>query len=95
VTKTASAASAEVGETITYTYRVTNTGDVTLDSVAAYDDKLGEIKLDATSLSPGVGTSGALTHTIVEVNLPGPVVTADASFVLALSKAGGTSICRW
>ncbi len=73
VTKTASAGSASVGETITYTYRITNTGDVTLGSLSATDDKLGSITLGTTSLAPGASVSAALTYTVGEGDLPGPL----------------------
>ena len=74
VTKTASTASAVVGETITYTYRLTNTGDVTLSSLTATDDKLGSVSLGTASLAPGVSVSATLTHTVGEGDLPGPLV---------------------
>jgi uncharacterized repeat protein (TIGR01451 family) len=73
VTKRANVASAEVGETITYTYWVTNTGNVTLDPVSAHDDRLGAVALGSTSLAPGAGTSGRLTYTVVEGDRPGPL----------------------
>ena len=74
VTKQATPDPVQVGEQLTYTYRVTNTGDVTLNSVVAYDDKLGAVTLGATSLAPGEGTSGVLNYTVVEGDLPGPLV---------------------
>jgi len=101
VTKTANVNSARVGKTITYTYRVTNTGNVMLDSVMAYDDRLGLVELGATSLLPGVGASGTLTYTVIEGDMPGPLtntvtvtgtptlglpVTAKAGFVLTLGE---------
>ncbi|HEB64836.1 MAG TPA: hypothetical protein ENJ02_04760, partial [Chloroflexi bacterium] len=66
--------SAAVGETITYTYRLTNTGDVTLSSLTAADDKLGSVSLGAASLAPGASTSAILTYTVSEGDLPGPLV---------------------
>ncbi|MFQ5399230.1 MAG: multicopper oxidase domain-containing protein [Anaerolineae bacterium] len=73
VTKQASVASANVGDTIVYTYTVTNSGDVTLTSVGATDDKLGSITLDATTLAPGATATGTASHTVVEGDLPGPI----------------------
>jgi uncharacterized repeat protein (TIGR01451 family) len=73
VSKTANVDTAQVGETVTYTYLVTNTGDVSLSNVIAVDDQLGTITLDATSLTPGASTQGQLAHTVLESDLPGPL----------------------
>jgi len=43
IVKTAKPGSIGPGETVTYTYKVTNTGDVTLFDVKVTDDKLGNI----------------------------------------------------
>ncbi len=43
IVKTASPTSVAPGDTVTYTYKVTNTGDVTLTDVKVTDDKLGNI----------------------------------------------------
>ena len=43
IVKTADPTSASPGDTVTYTYRVTNTGDVTLFDVNVTDNKLGDI----------------------------------------------------
>jgi uncharacterized repeat protein (TIGR01451 family) len=74
VDKQANVALANVGETITYTYRVTNTGGVTLTGIVADDDRLGAIGLDSTTLEPGQFTTGTATHTVQESDLPGPLV---------------------
>jgi uncharacterized repeat protein (TIGR01451 family) len=74
VVKEASVDTALVGETITYTYRVTNTGNVTLDSVTLSDDLLGPISLGSSSLAAGAGTSGTDTYVVQQSDLPGPVV---------------------
>ena len=84
ITKKASDKTAKEGETITYTYWVTNSGSVDL-SVVAYDDKLGPLPLMLTGsgtfgtlntliLYPGGTAGGILTHTIVQSDLPGPLV---------------------
>ncbi len=43
IVKTATPTSISPGETVTYTYKVTNTGDVMLSDVKVTDDKLGSI----------------------------------------------------
>jgi uncharacterized repeat protein (TIGR01451 family) len=73
VTKRASATSAEVGEVITYSYRVTNTGNVNVSGLQALDDKLGPILLLPGSLNPGQVATGQATQTIIEALLPGPL----------------------
>jgi len=74
VTKSVTPTTANVGEVVTYTYLVTNTGDVTLSSVVAVDDKLGSVTLGSTTLAPGASTGGVLTYTVTEGDLPGPLV---------------------
>ncbi|MCE5324525.1 hypothetical protein LLG46_14595 [bacterium] len=55
-----------VGDVVTYTYTVTNEGNVTLDPVSVSDDKLGSITLLATSLAPGESTTGTATLTLTQ-----------------------------
>jgi hypothetical protein len=74
VVKTANTSSAEVGQTITYTYWATNTGSFTLNDVGGSDDKLGIIAFSASTLAPGQGVSGALTYTVQANDLPGPLL---------------------
>ena len=73
VTKTPSATTANVGETVTYQFLVKNTGSVTINSLALNDDKLGAVTLDKTSLAPGETANGSATHTVIETDLPGPL----------------------
>lgn len=55
-----------VGNIVTFTYLVTNTGNVTLDPVTVADDQLGPITLLATSLAPGIPTTGTATLTLTQ-----------------------------
>jgi len=75
VTKTASPNPASLGNTIIYTYTVTNTGQVTTDNLTLSDDKLGDISLDKTTLLPGetATSTGSYTHDVVVNDFPGPV----------------------
>jgi uncharacterized repeat protein (TIGR01451 family) len=73
VTKAPNVSSAYVGQTITYTYRVTNSGNVKLAEIAVRDDKLGAVIVGTNELTPGEGASGTLTYTIVDSDLPGPL----------------------
>ena len=72
--KTANTECAEVGETITYTYVVTNVGDSNLTNINLIDDKLGNITLPNTSLTPGNSMTVTATHTVAAIDLPGPIV---------------------
>ncbi|MEV0893846.1 hypothetical protein [Promicromonospora sp. NPDC050262] len=43
----------DTGDTIAYTFEVTNTGDVAIDDLAIDDPKVGAITCEATSVAPG------------------------------------------
>jgi uncharacterized repeat protein (TIGR01451 family)/uncharacterized repeat protein (TIGR02543 family) len=72
VSVTPDVTSAEVGEEITYSYHVTNTGNVTLDPVVA-GDTFGSVVLDSSSLAPGAEATGSTSYTVFESDLPGPL----------------------
>jgi cytochrome c peroxidase len=74
--KTASVRMALVGQTITYSYRVSNTGAFPLDRVSASDDKLGTVPLGRTTLAPDETTTGILTYTVTNSDLPGPLINS-------------------
>lgn len=75
VTKAADKTTASPHETVTYSYTITNTGDVTIDNLVSQDDKLGEIDLGATaSLGPGESMTAAAEYEVVIDDLPGPIV---------------------
>ena len=73
VAKSANLDTAEVGQTITYTYRVTNTGTVDVAAIAASDDVLGDVILDPIPLAPEQSASGTLTYTVAVPDWPGPI----------------------
>jgi hypothetical protein len=84
ISKGADKTSASVGETITYTYTITNeTDNVTISNIILKDDKLGTISLngsDNITLAPGDNVTAIATYTVLEKDLPGPLVnTATAS----------------
>ncbi len=62
-----------VGDTITYVYRVTNTGKVPLNRISVVDDPLGPVPIERTELAPWESTEGRLTRTVTEKDLPGPI----------------------
>ncbi|MEV4258323.1 hypothetical protein AB0J52_34650, partial [Spirillospora sp. NPDC049652] len=59
------------GETIEYTYRVTNTGNVPLDEIGVTDrlDGLSAVVCDATSLAPGASTTCRATYTTTQADV--------------------------
>ena len=62
VSPAADQAAAQVGDTIAYTYLVTNTGNVTLRSVAVNDPTLGSVTCP-TPPAPGLAPGGSATCT--------------------------------
>lgn len=62
---------AAVGETVTYTYVITNTGTTRLTDITLVDDKIGTIVSvdDALSLAAGESTSVQADYTITEADL--------------------------
>ncbi len=89
MSKLASVATANVGDVVVYTFRITNTGTVLLNNVSAVDDKLGTVALDATSLAPGAAASGLMTYTVQAGDLPGPLVNTVTATALS---AGGNPV---
>jgi uncharacterized repeat protein (TIGR01451 family) len=74
VSKTATPTLILSGEAVTYTYRITNSGDVTLASVTLFDDQLGQIGSPFT-LAPSAAV------TLVQTAAPRVDVTNVASVI--------------
>ena len=70
------------GEQITYTYTVTNSGNVTLHDVRLTDDRLGAITCAAATLAPGAATACRAVH----ITTPADV---RAGSILNIASAGG------
>ena len=73
----ASTDTAEIGETIIYTYQVLNTGDVPL-TVSAIDNPLGTVTFDQGTVAPQALIQGRLTRVTQENDLPGPLVSTSS-----------------
>ena len=91
VVKTPSVADAEPGDVITYTYRVTNTGDAPLNTVTVTDDVCSPVTLQTSDgnglLDPGETWRYTCAYTM-QVTDPDPLVnTATAQ---ATDGLGGT-----
>ncbi len=71
---------AAAGETVTYTFTVTNTGSVTLTDVAVTDPLTGgDVTLDVTTLAPGDVATGTATYTLTQANVDAGSVSNTAS----------------
>lgn len=55
-----------VGSTATFTYEVTNTGNVALDNVSVTDDQIGPVTCPVSELAPGESTTCTATATVIE-----------------------------
>ena len=74
ISKSADLTSAAVSETITYTYTISNSDNVTIENISLVDDKLGVISLTDTTLAPGESVTATATYTVAISDLPGPII---------------------
>jgi hypothetical protein len=70
---------AEPGETITYTYTVANTGNVTLHHVTLTDDRLGTITCPEATLDPGHSTTCHASHVTTAADVGAGHITNTAT----------------
>ena len=70
---------AKIGDTVTYRFKVTNTGDVTLTGITVSDDLYGQVTIGTRTLAPGESTKGKLTHVVEEDDYPSVTDTATAT----------------
>lgn len=70
-----------VGDVVTYSYAVTNTGNITLGSLVINDNKpgLSAISCDATSLRPGQSTTCRATYPATQADLNAGSLTNTAT----------------
>ena len=73
---TASTPEATVGETITFTYHITNSSSLTLTTISAVDDQFGPVEALEGPLLPAASRSVTLTHVLEPDDLPGPLTSA-------------------
>jgi len=75
VTKSANTSEASAGDTIIYSYLLTNTGTDILFAITATDDRLGPVVgLAVDSLAPGLTATAVLTY-VVQVADPAGLLT--------------------
>ncbi len=83
VNKSANLTSAELGDTISYVYDVTNTGTVTLTDIGVVDthsgsDPLSAITCITTTLAPGEFTQCTATYTVTQLDVDAGTLTNSA-----------------
>ena len=80
-----------VGDTITYSYTVTNTGNVTISALAVSDDTVDAPPVClATTLAPGAATTCTATYTVTQADLDAGTVTNHAG--ATGTPAGGSLV---
>ncbi len=109
LTKVANPSPAAVGDNITYTYTITNNGNVTISNITLEDVSLGAISLSNTTLAPGNSTTATATYTVAQADLPGPIdntatvsgtdpdsktVTASATASVELTYNAGLQVTK-
>ncbi|MCP3936162.1 MAG: DUF11 domain-containing protein, partial [Actinomycetia bacterium] len=72
-----------VGDTLSYDFLVTNTGNVTLSSVGVADPLIGSVSCPVTTLAPGASVTCTGTYVVA-------LADADAGFVINTAIAQGT-----
>ena len=75
------------GETISYTYAVTNTGNVTLHAIALADRRLGAVTCPDTTLTAGQSTTCAAEHVTTQADVDAGRI-ANTAEVTARPPAG-------
>jgi len=61
--------STTLGNTITYSFQITNTGTSTISSFTVTDTKLGAITCPVSSLAPGASTTCTATHVVLQSDM--------------------------
>lgn len=78
ITKVTDKQVAEVDDIITYTYGITNSGDVDLTNITAVDSLFGPLSLNLTDLTPNQSMTGIFTYTVLEEDMPGLILDSTA-----------------
>jgi uncharacterized repeat protein (TIGR01451 family) len=81
-----------IGDTVTWTFDLTNTGTQTLDAVNVVDNIAGPASCQTTTLAPGDSTTCAADspHTVTQVDVDTGFVTNTAT--AGATAPGGTSV---
>lgn len=80
---------ASAGDNISYTYTITNTGEVNVTQLALTDSRLGNIVLAADNLTPQAVLTATAGYTVKSSDLPGPL---DSSATVTALSANGVAL---
>ncbi|WP_214720505.1 MucBP domain-containing protein, partial [Exiguobacterium sp. s149] len=70
----------QAGDIVTYTFEVTNTGNVPLSNIQVVDPKVGkEVELDVTTLNPGELALGSVQYTVTAEDVEAGTIVNTAS----------------
>ncbi len=69
----------QAGQVITYSYVLTNIGNVTINSIAIADNKVASVTCQATALPPGANTACTGSYTITAADIAAGSVTNKAT----------------
>ncbi|MFN8191650.1 MAG: hypothetical protein U0R78_14640 [Nocardioidaceae bacterium] len=69
----------DAGDTILYSFVITNTGNVTLTLVGVTDAKVGPVTCPVTTLAPGASTTCTKSYTLTQADVDAGVVNNTAT----------------
>lgn len=110
LTKTCNTISANLGDTVIYTFQLKNNGTEPLNDLMLSDDRLGKIPLSCSLLEAGGLCNASVPYMIIESDLPGPlknvaratarckeniVVSNNASFAISLGISGYENLSKY
>lgn len=88
----------DVGESITYSYIITNVGFVQLTGITVSDDVLGAITLSATTLDPDQQATGQKVHILSQAEIDSGtlinIATADCNETLPLNDSVNVALAQ-
>lgn len=103
LTKTANTFDADLGDQVTYTFFLENTGNGTLTDLVLKDSHLGIYELNKSSLAVGENYSMSINYTLKQTDISGPlrneaqalasgpsglIVSNNASWMIATGYSG-------
>ena len=69
----------DAGDTVAYTFLVTNTGNVTITGLSISDAKVGSVSCPATSLAPGASTTCTAAYALTQADVNAGTVSNTAT----------------